>query len=291
MATHGFNLKQTRDFENRVLSLREKIALDIKYKEKVLQNGKEYSYIKKYFEDHLSFLRYTNETTIDRLYRVRKLEDSIPFLEKSELIYPPPNSHHKDRMNNMSSRVLYVSLHEYTAMAETRINNSYIGKYFQLTKFGVNREFTVFKIGEFNTLYKDTPRDSEAFKAKMHHYFGHSLDSTIEGYAALECAIADILYDQKDDYHILSSIMADAIFTTNPSVEAIMYPSVQNRYGTNLALKKELADELIIKTSLVNKLEDVYRNGFFKYSTLKQIAEIKEDTLIFSDVVGTCRYR
>ena len=78
--------------------------------------------------------------------------------------------------------------------------------------------------------------------------------------------------------------MADAIFTANPKVEAIMYPSAQNRYGTNFAINKKLSDELIIKNSFVNKLIDVYRNGFFKYSTVKECIEINDNNLVFSTV-------
>lgn len=110
-------------------------------------------------------------------------------------------------------------------------------------------------------------------------------------YAALECAIAEVLYDQTDNYHILSSIMADAIFTANPIIEAIMYPSVQNRYGINFAINKKLSDELIMKNSFVNKLIDVYRNGFFKYSTVKECIKINGNDLVFSTVETASVFR
>jgi len=204
------------------------------------------------------------------------------------------NIDHTDRMNNMSSRVLYVSLHEFTAMAETRLDESCINDYFQLTKFSAKREFNVFKLGQFCELYKEMPRDSEFVKDRMNKLLGSPYhDGTVQGYAALECAIADILYDQEDDYHILSSIMADSIFTVNDSIEAIMYPSVKNRYGANLAVKKELADNLEVKVSYVNKLEDVYSNGFFKYQTIKACSGFVDPNLLeFSDVekIGNFRY-
>ncbi|WP_421282771.1 RES family NAD+ phosphorylase [Aeromonas veronii] len=286
MAIMGFNLDQTRNFEKQIQSLRKKLRSDLAYKEKVLSNGNEYEAIKSFFSEHLKFLQYTFSVSIESLYRVRKLSDSTPFIELSELLYPPKSLDHKDRMNNMSSRVLYTSLHEYTAMAETQLGESYINNYFQLTKFSAKRDFQAFKLGQFAELYKEMPRDSDIAKSKMNELFGSpNHDSTVRGFAALECAIADILYDQEDEYHVLSSIMADSIFTVNSSVEAIIYPSVKNRYGVNLALKKELADTLEIKASFVNKLEDVYSNGFFKYQTLKECTGFSESNILeFSDV-------
>lgn len=288
MAIHGFNLDQTRAFEEQIKSLRKKLSVDLDYKKNVMCNEGAYEKIKYFFMEHLKFLQYTFDVNIEYLYRVRKLENQDPFRAKSELLYPPACMQHKDRMNNMSSRVLYVSLHEFTAMAETRMDQCYVNNYFQLTKFSPNRKIKAFKLGQFSELYKDTPRDSELVNAKLVELFGSPHhDGTVQGYAALECAIADILYSQDDDYHILSSIMADAIFTVNSSIEAIIYPSVQNRYGTNFALKKELADKLDIRASFVNILKDVYSNGFFKYQTIMEYSGFDDDSLVFSDVRTT----
>lgn len=284
MATLDFNLDQTREFEKNISNFKQKLINNVNYRENVLQNGNSYLEIKEYFTEHLLFLQYTRNINIDAVYRVRRLANETPFMKKSELLYPPPSIKHQDRMNNMSSRVLYVSLHEYTAMAETRIDASFINSHFQLTRFSADREFTVFSLGDFNDIYKNTPRDSIYFNRAAEHYISHSPETTVKGYAALECAIAEVLYDQTDNYHMLSSIMADAIFTANPKVEAIMYPSAQNRYGTNFAINKKLSDELIIKNSFVNKLIDVYRNGFFKYSTVKECIEINDNNLVFSTV-------
>jgi hypothetical protein len=57
--------------------------------------------------------------------------------------------------------------------------------------------YKAFKLGQFNELYKNSPRDSELVNAKLTELFGSSdHDGTVKGYAALECAIADILYSQ-----------------------------------------------------------------------------------------------
>jgi hypothetical protein len=87
--------------------------------------------------------------------------------------------------------------------------------------------------------------------------------------------------------------MADAIFTLDNSIEAIIYPSVQNCYGTNLALKK-LADNLEIKASFVNKLKKVYSNEFLEYETIMECTGFdKGQSLVFSEIgtTGSVTYR
>lgn len=119
---------------------------------------------------------------------------------------------------------------------------------------------------------------------------GH--DTTIKGYSALECAMADVLYDQNDGYHILSSILADAIFSTSPEIDAIAYRSMQNRYGTNFAFKKESADSLSISYSALNRVVEVYRNGFFKYLTEMDCLDFSNsDSFSFKRTEGRCVFR
>ena len=293
MAIRGFNLDETRQFELDVNSFRDEIETDSEFKNKLLENGIEYENIKKYFEDVARYLQYPTQVKIEHFYRVRKLDNETPFTAREELIYPKANKKHEDRMNNISFRVLYVSLHEFTAMAETRINESYIGNYFQLTKFTTTQNFTVYKLGMFSELHFNAPRDSEYVKGEMEKHFGNpNHNSTVQGYSALECAIADVLYDQRDGYHILSSIMADAIFSVNPSIDAIIYPSLQNKYGINLAIRKDFSEKLKISYTAVKQLDDVYGNGFFKYRTIQDcLNEDNLDEFILSKVEGTCRYR
>lgn len=164
---------------------------------------------------------------------------------------------------------------------------------FQLTRFPTEKEISVFRLGMFSELHLNTPRDSEFSKNKMREFFGSEHhDTTVQGHAALECAIADVLYDKNDGYHILSSIMADAIFDDITEVDAIVYPSMQNRYGTNVAIKKDFADTLNIEFTSFNRLDDVFENGFFKYTTLKECSDYSNsDVFILSDVVGQCCYR
>jgi len=268
MTIQGFNLDEVEQFHNQVSKIIKQLKDDIDYRNDIIAHGKNYNNVKIYFQKISRFLQYPNSANINNFYRVRKNETDNPFKSRKELVYPEPNTNQKDRMNNTKFRILYVSLNEFTAIAETRIDNDYIGKNFQLTRFSTNNTLTVYKLGMFSELYLNSPRDSDYVKEKMNNMFGSEHhDKTIQGYSALECAMADILYSKEEDYHLLSAILADAIFTTNPKIDAIMYPSMQNRYGINLAIRKECADLLEISYSSLNELQKVYQNGFYKYYT------------------------
>lgn len=293
MTVMGFNLDETKSFIKEVKSLRSKIKVDPEFKRKILFHKSEYFSIKDYFKKIVRFLKYTNTINIENFYRVRKVDGDNPFTSKSGVMYPAPNIEHEDRMNNTSFSVLYVSFNEFTAMAETRMDKSFVGKNFQLTRFSTDKEFTIFKLGLFSELYLNSPRDSEYVKSEMVKLFGsENHNKTIQGYAALECAISEVLYAQDDDHHVLSSILADAIFSENPDVEALLYPSMQNRYGLNLAIKKEFADTLTISHTALNCLIEVYDNGFYKYSTLKDCIDCSNaEQFIFVETEGQCVYR
>ncbi|EUB75218.1 RES domain protein [Pseudomonas sp. GM41(2012)] len=293
MAIWGCNLAEVRAFVEQSNILKTRISEDEAFRKEVLEHGRIYNEIKKYFCSFTSFLRYGSEISGGSFYRVRKAKDGRPYGSRKELVYPDPSLEHKDRMNNTSFRVLYTSFHEFTAMAETRIGEEFIGQKFQLTRFTANRPLKVYRLGFFSELYSNSPRDSDYVKGKMRELFGaDGFDRTIKGYSALECAMSDILYDQDDGYHILSSILADAIFSTNEDIDAIAYPSMQNRYGVNFAFKKESADLLQVSYSCLNKLTGVHNNGFFEYLTEMECFEFNNsDSFSFESTEGrvVCR--
>lgn len=286
----GCNLNEVGEFEKEINKLKEKLKENENLRNDIINGGSSYDKIKEFFRENCKFLNYIEKINGYDFYRIRKNNSGKPFTFRKELLYPEANPNHKDRMNNKNFRVLYVSLNEYTAMAEARLDSSYIDKEFQLTRFSINNTLTVYKLGMFSELYFNTDRDSQYTQKVIKNIFNENItDRLIQGYSALECAIADILYDKTEDYHILSSILADAIFSLNPSIDAIMYPSMQNRYGINLAIKKECADVLEIKYTSLNELVEVYKNGFYKYYT-KMECENYEDKNNFKFVMveGKC---
>lgn len=293
MALMGCSLKEVKNLIDNIDKVREKIRQDETFLLDIQHHGKSYDSIKEYLTNFTSYLRYSEEASCERFYRVRKSEGGEPYKTVKDLKYPDPDIKHEDRMNNTSFRVLYTSLHEFTAMAESRIDDSFVGKNFQLTRFSRKNPLKVYRLGLFSELYLNSPRDSELVIKKTEALLGDGdHDRTIQGYSALEAAMSNILYDQEKGYHVLSSILADAVFSSCPNIEAIMYPSMQNRYGINVAFNKESADALKPTYSIMNKITEVHKNGFFRYVTEMECIDFSTpEDLTYTSVAPRTTYR
>lgn len=293
MAIWGCNLKEVESLVGYVEWLRSEMIRNQSFRAELLQYGECYQSVKDNFQKFTSFLRYHSKIMGGRFYRVRRAKDGVPYTSRKELVYPEPNPEHQDRMNNTSFRVLYTSFHEFTAMAETRLGEGDIDERFQLTRFSTDKEISYYELGLFSEVYLNSPRDSEEVNQKIRKIIGAGAsDRLVRGFSALECAIADVLYGGGEDYHILSSIMADAIFTDNPDLDAIAYPSIQNRYGMNFAFTQRFADTLRVEYSCLNRLTKVYKNGYYEYHTIHECLEFDDsDCYEFKeiDVLGTFR--
>jgi hypothetical protein len=289
----GCNLDEVENFITKIKGVQERIWKDDSYRLDILNHGQQYGVLKNYLTKFVSFLRYSEEASCSTFYRVRKSENGEPYPSVKDLKYPDPDVNHEDRMNNTSFRVLYTSLHEFTAMAESRINDSFLGKNFQLTRFSAAKPLKVYRLGLFSELYLNNPRDSELVRNKTEKLLGSGdHDRTIQGYSALEVALSNILYDQENGYHILSSILADVIFSTDNNIEAIMYPSMQNRYGTNVAFNQKSADALHISYSTMNRITAIHKNGFFRYVTEMECIDFSTpENLVYTLVAPRTTYR
>lgn len=164
MAIMGCNLDEAESFSREVDALRDRIQNNEGYRHDLLNQGSNYKEIKKYFQAFTRFLQYKFDVNCNAFYRVRRVKGGNPYLSRKDLIYPEPSLEHKDRMNNTSFRVLYASFHEFTAMAESRIDKDFIGKKFQLTRFSANKPLRIYRLGLFGEIYMNSPRDSDDVK-------------------------------------------------------------------------------------------------------------------------------
>jgi len=148
------------------------------------------------------------------------------------------------------------------------------------------RPLKIYRLGRFSEIYFNCPRDSDIFKHKVGELLGEGNEGALNGYSALEIALSEIMYSQEDGYHILSSILADAIFSMETRVDAIVYPTMKNMYGINVALNQENADALKVSYSTMNEIINVYENGFFEYETKQECRDFSNpDKLLYEEVL------
>ncbi len=252
-----------------------------------------YQQLKEYFCHWVRFLKTSNilpEKT--SFYRVRDLDDKNinGVSKKSELMYAPKGVKW-GRMNNHSLNVMYTSYHEYTAIAECRLKEN---EHFQLTRFESGQPIKYFELGLFAKLYFTTPRDSQEFKHQVEQLFGEGnySDSAVRGFAALESALIDGLYsinENSDMSYMVSSVIADSIFSEVEDIDAIMFPSLQQRFGVNIAFRELTADNLDVCYTCVNKITKAFKTGHYKYQTIRQCVDLTENVLKYEDVTPQLR--
>lgn len=258
----GISLKEVSDFIDTIRKLR-------KLPTEKLHEKLETDTYKNWILDKIRFLNYSANIQPDDFvcYRVRENKQNEPFTSKSDLLYPPKDKITQGRMNNKYTTILYTSLNEFTAISEAKLK---VESYFQLTRFKITKQVNIFSIGRFSNLFFNIPRNSTTTTELIKEIASGMSNSAIKEFAALECAVIDVLYsNNSDNDYILSSFIADAIFVGLPAIDAIMYPTMQNKFGTNFAIKKDYVDNhLELNYSNFNRITESYENGFFKYQTL-----------------------
>lgn len=231
--------------------------------------------IKDYLKQFFEMLQY--RTTIENgcLYRVRLIEDDIDYYsEYSELLIPPPGAISLGRLNNKNINVLYTSFHYHTAMMESGVNKLPADRRFQLTYFNINSPLNCYELGTFSKIVFNLPMYSD-IQAKSYKDFGFVIgvdDEYIKKLAFLEKYLLDILYaeNNKNNYsYVLSSLISEVIFETNNKdrIDAIIYPTQQYRFGTNLAIRSESIEKLSLKYTFANKIYKKHSYDLFKYHT------------------------
>ncbi|NCF08721.1 RES domain-containing protein [Kosakonia sp. MH5] len=283
MAIWGVNLDEAELVSDAIVT----IFNDLKTNEDALRDISEdshyYRHLKEYFQSWLKFLQYSSEIPVGTyFYRVRPLDsENINGVDNISGLKYPRNGSRYGRMNNHSLNVMYASYHEYTAIAECQLKEN---ADFQLTKFKSLKPIKVFELGLFSRLYFSTPRDSTLFKDQVRGLFNMDdvPDSTIRGFAALESGLMDGLYaveESREIAYYLSSVISDAIFTEFEYIDAIKYPSLQQRFGENFSFRENVADELDISYTCVNKISKVYKSGTYKYYTRLECMDFTTDIL------------
>ncbi|MGX9257995.1 RES domain-containing protein [Pantoea ananatis] len=287
MAIWAVNLDEAESVKKSIESIFKTITTNPDALKSIKEGGPYYATLKEYFIHWVRFLQTVKEFPLQTpFYRVRKLNDEI-FSGVSDIkgLKYAPKGLQLGRMNNSSFNVMYTSFHEYTAISESRLEES---DRFQLTRFQSNRPIRYHELNIFSRLYFSTPRDSTEYKEAMRTLFGvEGTDTAVRGFASLESALMDGLYANHEDpelSYLVSSIISDAIFTAYTDIDAVVLPSMQQRFGTNVCFRETAADNLDITFSCVNQVEKVYNHGFYRYRTETECLDFAKEPLSYRSV-------
>ncbi len=213
------------------------------------------------------------------LWRARIIDGDI-YQNLSDLDFPPPELAKAGRLNNLGSPCFYISQRMETALAEVGAKE---GRLVQLAGFRINNEFPLrlAVIGEYANVQKNG----------YMHFAGDDPDMTI-------ARILNAMPRQEANKHIyidqfLASILADPNASGNGylfsralgqsiysriEAEGIVYPSVKDRGGFNIAVKAEPSDQSFENVScLVVRIGKPRRFGLVEFTIVKSAERLDDD--------------
>ncbi len=92
------------------------------------------------------------------------------------------------------------------------------------------------------------------------------------------------IHDDSEFSYFLSSIIADAMFTEYKDIDAIMFPSLQQRFGINVSFNEEAADNLEIDFTCVNQITKIFKTGNYQYNTYLECTDFTNNILKYKTV-------
>lgn len=203
-------------------------------------------------------------------WRVRKCQSRRGFGSLSEIHYPPNPS--VGRVNEQGAPMLYLSFNKFTAVQEVGAEE---GDYLHLVGYRQRDGQTLrcCTVGEINNVHKSG-------RAITSHELGEELNKVLNrlsyaggaSFVFLDAFLASLLTDvhaSKNEY-IYSRTLAKLLFAGNPGYEAIHYPSVALHGSMNLAVRPDIADEMLESagTSVI-RINRVYDYGIYDFSVVR----------------------
>ncbi|MBL7251485.1 RES family NAD+ phosphorylase [Alloalcanivorax marinus] len=212
-------------------------------------------------------------------WRARIVESEI-YPNISDLHYPPARFARQGRLNDLGSPCLYVATKEETALVEVGARG---GQLVQLAGFRIKRDSPIRMavIGE----YANTQKNGYM------HFVGSDPDMTIAKILnsmprqeALKKIYIDKFFanvladpDATNNGYLFSRALGKAIYS-RISAEAIVFPSVKDRGGFNIAVQAEPSEKSFHNVScLVVRIGKPRKYGLIEFAIVKSAERLDDD--------------
>lgn len=212
-------------------------------------------------------------------WRARRIENDV-YPNVSDLDYPPPEIAKQGRLNDIGVPCFYVAARKETALAEIGASE---GQLVQLAGFRVLNESPIrlAVIGEYSNVQKNG----------YMHFAGRDPDMTIAKILnamprqeALKKIYIDkffssVLADQAaaENGYMFSRALARSIYS-RISADGIVFPSVKDRGGFNVAIQAEPSDRSFHNVScLVIRMGKPRQFGLIEFEIVKSAERLDDD--------------
>ena len=206
-------------------------------------------------------------------FRARLVEKGEPYSHVSEISYPPKDFAKVGRVNEEGQPFLYLSFNASTALSEIKAME---GDVIQLSQFvPISRSPRVLMIGEYSRI----SRGNNSFFPDIVPYVSQVLKSLQEKSPAhVNCFLyPDLFFDEilkmpdaSVSNYIHSRILARLLLDEPHNLEGIMYHSVANAGGFNVALPADKADSLLrFDHTILVRIKNVFSYGIYDYEAVQ----------------------
>ncbi|MDQ7729820.1 RES family NAD+ phosphorylase [Halomonas sp. SpR8] len=212
-------------------------------------------------------------------WRARLIESEM-YPNISDLDYPPPELTRQGRLNDPGAPCFYISARKETALAEVGATE---GQLVQLAGFRIKNESPIrlAVIGEYSNVQKSgymhfAGRDPEMAISKILNAMPRQ-QSLKKLY--IDKFFASILSnpDASANGYMFSRALARAIYS-RVGAGGIVFPSVKDRGGFNLAVQAEPSDKSFQNVScLVVRMGKPRRFGLIEFTIVKSAERLDED--------------
>lgn len=219
-------------------------------------------------------------------WRGRIIEDEA-YQNLSQLDYPPPELAKQGRVNDRGVPCFYIAARKETALVEVGARE---GQLVQLAGFLINSEFPVrlAVIGEFSNVQKNgymhfAGKDPDTAIGKILNEMPRS-EALKKLY--IDKFFASVLADPAAaaSGYMFSRALAQSIYS-RVEVDGIVFPSVKDRGGFNVAVKAEQSDKSFINSCcLVTRMGRLRQYGLIEFTVVKSAKRLDDDwNFVWSD--------
>jgi len=212
-------------------------------------------------------------------WRARLIENDV-YLNIADLDYPPPKLARQGRLNDSGVPCFYISARKETALAEIGATE---GQLVQLAGFRVLNDSPVrlAVIGEYSNVQKNgymhfTGRDPDMAISKILNTMPRQ-DALKKIY--IDKFFAHVLADPNASAngYMFSRALGRSIYS-RISADGVVFPSVKDRGGFNIAVKAEPSDKCFHNVScLVARMSKQRRFGTLEFNVIKSAEHLDDD--------------
>ena len=223
------------------------------------------------------------ELTRGNIFWRARVAAERPWPAVSEMAYPPAPIARPGRLNDEHSPCLYAATRVNTALTEISVQ---AGDFVQIAGFRVKLEtplriavvgelYHVHKMGYLRLVGTDPGRSMSRYLNQLGFERGERV-LYIDAFLASLLADADL---KQTDY-ILSRAVASMIYR-NAEIDGIMFPSVRDVHGMNLALKPSPFDSKVHPVCCLHaRVQKLRSFGFVDYEVTSEAERVSTDGIL-----------